>query len=92
MLGKKPNPSCSTKNILTKPMLNVSIDYSLSPENCKEKGYEWTGDTIFDPEAPEIANKDVLALLQKGYKLGMPASRGASDIFVGLYKPVKQKS
>ena len=73
-------------------MLNVSIDYSLSPENCKEKGYEWTGDTIFDPEAPEIANKDVLALLQKGYKLGMPASRGANDIFVGLYKPAKQKS
>ena len=73
-------------------MLNVSIDYSLSPENCKERGYEWTGDTIFDREAPEIANEDVLALLQKGYKLGMPASRGANDIFVGLYKPAKQKS
>jgi len=73
-------------------MINISVDYSLTPENCKEKGYEWTVDTIFDPEAPDITNKYILVLLQKGYKMGMSASRGASDIFVGLYKPAKQKS
>lgn len=72
-------------------MLNISVDHSLTPENCKEKGYEWTGDTIFDPEAPEIVNKEILVLLQKGYKMGMSASRGASDIFVGLYKRTKKE-
>lgn len=64
----------------------------LSLKNCKEKGYEWIKDIIFDPEAPEIANKDIFSLIQKGYKLGIPASKSAGDVFVGLYKPVKQKS
>lgn len=70
-------------------MLNIPVDHSLTPENCNEKGYEWVRDIIFDPEAPDIANKDVLALLRKGHKLGMSASGGANDIFVGLYKPIR---
>lgn len=72
------------------PMLNNnSTDYSLTPENCKEKGHEWIKDIIFDPEAPEITNKDIFTFLQKGYKLGIPASRNVDNNLVGLYQPIK---
>ena len=70
-------------------MIKFQIDEELTPENSKEKGFEWWQDTIYDPEAPEQVNNEFIALIKKGWKLGKPASKGLEqNCGVGLYKPL----
>lgn len=45
----------------------LEIDWTLNPENAKSRGCEWTGDSIYDPEAPEEANKEFVELTKRLY-------------------------
>lgn len=66
---------------------DVHIKSDLNPSNCDQQGYVWFQDVIFDPEAPEIANRDILEILETGdYALGLPAINARDNNFVGLYK------
>lgn len=65
----------------------VSINCDLSPESAESMGLEWCKDTIFDPEAPIEAMRDVYDLVAAGYILGMPASVGGEENgLIGVYK------
>lgn len=66
----------------------VEIDNQLTTENCEGKGYEWVGDVVYDVSAPDEVNDEVFEHLDKGYVLGLAASRG-SENYVGLYGTVK---
>lgn len=65
------------------------VDDTLTPENAPSRGYEHEWDVIYQTDAPYIAMKDVIDLVENdGYKLGCPASNPDSD-FCGIYKPIK---
>ena len=69
----------------------ILVEKTLTPENAPSKGYVWVQDTIYDPQAPAIAVRDVFDLVTtKGYKLGLPVSRMGTHIFQGLYAPFKK--
>jgi hypothetical protein len=71
-------------------MIKIVINGNLTPENCKEKGFEWQRDSIYDPEAPSEANKEFIELMIKGWKLGQPASKELKkNGGIGIYKPIK---
>lgn len=65
------------------------IDESLTPENAKEKGYEYVGESIYQADAPYDAMKDIIEMVEKeGVKLGCSIhNRNAG--FCGIYKPLK---
>lgn len=67
----------------------TQADGPLTPETCSQVGYEWYGDTTYDPEAPAGANKEFDTLIGKGWKLGEPANKNlVQNCRVGLYKPI----
>ncbi len=75
--------------------LNISlpeIDYSLTPVNAKKKGFVWVGDSIIDPEAPDIANLEFVNLYKDGYRFGEPASLNSiTHGAVGIFEPLKNR-
>lgn len=74
-------------------MVKIIIDENLTPENCNSKGFEWRRGSLYDPQAPELANKEFVELIKKGWKLGEPASKKLKlNGGVGLYKPTKNVS
>lgn len=67
----------------------IKIHWDIDPTNAYKQGYEWTGDIIYDPEAPKGAMDDIEnAVLKEGCILGKPAS-SADNLFTGLYKKTK---
>lgn len=65
------------------------VNEQINPSNCDQQGFEWIQDIIFDPEAPEIANRDILEMLESGkYILGLPAINARESCFVGLYRKI----
>ncbi len=66
------------------------IDNSLTPENAPLKGYEWISDVMYDLEAPEGTQDDIVDLIKiQGYKLGTPVTRMSAYNHQGLYAPLK---
>ena len=71
-------------------MNKIQVDKNLNPENCQALGFKWQYDTIYDPEAPQTANKEFIELLNQGWKLGKSASRELEkNGGIGLYKPIQ---
>lgn len=72
-------------------MRKVFVDRSLTPENAKERGLEWQQDSIYDPEAPEIANKMMENSVSRGeFFLGSPATPGGEiNNIVGVYRKIR---
>lgn len=72
-------------------MNKIEVNMELNPINCEEKGYKWTGDAIYDPEAPEEANEEFVELTKQGYILGEPANTNTvQNGGVGVYKPIEK--
>lgn len=66
------------------------VDWDLTPENARDKGLVWVGDSIMDPEAPDEANEEFVEMVEKGYKFGEPANVNTIvNNFVGVYKSIK---
>ena len=66
------------------------VDMTLNPANAGERGLVWTSDGIMDPEAPRLANRDIIEMEKNGYKFGEPANVNTiENKFVGVYKPIK---
>jgi hypothetical protein len=71
-------------------MDKIQVNKNLNPENCQVLGFKWQYDTIYDPEAPQEANKEFTELLNQGWELGKSASRELEkNGGVGLYKPIR---
>lgn len=76
---------------MNKPPFNEIYNDSLTPETCEEQGYDWTGDTLYDEEAPENAMADIYDLISRGWKLGKPANPShEQNTGYGLYKPLEK--
>jgi len=70
-------------------MNKIQVDKNLTPESCQALGFEWHHDTIYDPEAPQKANKEFVELLNEGWKLGKSASKELEKKGgVGIYKSI----
>lgn len=70
-------------------MSKIKVNKNLTPESCQALGFEWHHDTIYDPEAPQIANEELVELLNEEWKLGEPASKELKkNGGVGIYKPI----
>lgn len=73
-------------------MDKLVIDYDLTPENCEGKGYAWYQDTIIDPEEPDRDDSILLGYLQRGWKIGKPASRGLERFYgYGIYEKIEKE-
>ena len=69
----------------------LEIDWTLNPENAKSRGCEWTGDSIYDPEAPDETMSNFFEMTQEGYLFGKPANVNTIENgFVGVYKPIEK--
>lgn len=69
-----------------------TIDPTLTPKNAKQKGYEYIDDIIYSEYMSQAATKHILKLInQHGYKLGAPSVSKESNIYRGLYMPIKEK-
>ncbi len=80
-----------TKN--HKIMNDIIVDFSITPENCESRGYEWYKDSIYDPGAPSGVNAEFMTLITKGWILGEPGNRSTmQNGGIGLYKPIAQTS
>jgi len=76
-------------NETIKLLPELPIDYSLTPENAQEQGYEWVSDVMYDREAPYEAMEDIVSLVEEdGYKLGCTLSKMMADAMQGLYRPL----
>jgi hypothetical protein len=73
---------CYTFFVPEKP--NVPIDLTLTPENAKERGYNYFCD-IFDGM---IHDPIVQSMIEDGYKLGK-ASNKSYVVSAGVYVPVR---
>lgn len=74
---------------MNKPTFDEMYNDALTPETCSGQGYEWTGDTLFDEEAPTDAMADIYDLISQGWKLGRAATPSlAQNTGYGLYKPL----
>lgn len=90
-LGHPKNQSETHVGIYKKIKL-LPVDSSLTPENAKNRGYEWTKDVIYDPEAPEEAMGDLFRSLDEGFIFGEPANINTKQNgFIGLYRKIQQK-
>lgn len=70
-------------------MNNIQVNKNLNPENCEALGFEWQYDTIFDPQAPKVANEEFVELINQGWKLGRSGSKELEkNGGIGLYKPI----
>lgn len=71
-------------------MNEIRVDGKLTPENCKDNGFEWWKDAIYDSEAPVEVNSEFIELINKGWKLGKSASKELEQNGgIGIYKPLK---
>lgn len=69
-------------------MDKIKVDRNLNPDNCESLGFKWHQDTIYDPNATQEANDNLIEFLEQGWKLGRPASEELEkNGGVGLYKP-----
>jgi isopentenyldiphosphate isomerase len=67
------------------------INYKLSPKNSEKLGFKYIRNIIFDPEAPEIANREIIKMVKSGrYQLGQGLT-DAPELFCGLYKKIDDK-
>lgn len=88
-LGHPKNQSYTYVGIYKKIKM-LPIDSTLTPENAKNRGYEWSGDTIYDPGAPEEAMRDLFLCADKGYLFGEPANINTiQNGFIGVYRKIK---
>lgn len=88
-LGNPKNLDEGYVGIYTKKKL-LEIDWTLKPENAKNRGYEWISDCIYDAEAPEEMMRDIFEMKHEGYLFGEPANINTiRNGFVGVYKPIK---
>lgn len=76
---------------MNKPPFDEICSDSLTPETCADQGYEWTGDILFDEEAPDEAMADIYDLIAQGWKLGKPANPSLEqNTGYGLYKSLEK--
>ena len=69
------------------------IDDSLTPENAKEKGYEYVGESIYQTDAPYDAMKDIIDMVEnQGMKLGTSVHTFGGENFCGIYNPLNNPS
>jgi hypothetical protein len=67
----------------------LEIDWTLNPDNARDRGYEWTEDAIYDPEAPDVAMKIFFEMKEEGALYGEPANANLIENgFVGVYMPI----
>lgn len=71
--------------------MKIKIDKSLTPETAEFRQLEWIGDAVYDESAPDVVNQEVEDLIKCGYLVGNPASN-ATDIYVGVYRPLVSQS
>lgn len=68
----------------------LQIDWTLNPENAKQRGFEWRKDVIYDPEAPLELMKSFFDDKENGYEFGEPANTNTiQNGAVGIYRPIK---
>lgn len=65
----------------------IKVDLALTPQTASQKGLSWIKDTIFSPSAPALV-QEIINLVNQGYRLGQPSTKGTSKVFVGLYKKI----
>jgi hypothetical protein len=67
------------------------IQHNLNPDNATKQGFKYIRNIIFDPEAPEIANREIIKMVKSGrYQLGQGLT-DAPELFCGLYKKIDDK-
>ncbi len=75
-------------------MTKITVNTDITPENAGEFGLIWDQDYIYDPEAPEIANRGIKEEVGQGeIVLGSCATpEGESMNMVGIYVKVPKKT
>lgn len=71
------------------PVPDISVDYSLTYANAKERGYEWAYDRFYDQgEDFHGVIQIIESVLDENYLLGCPLSDMNADTMVGVYRPI----
>ena len=72
---------------MNKNKSRIIIDETLTPENANNRHLAWLRDAIYDPEAPEPANKDFIEMQKNGHIFGRSASQNLEqNKGIGIYK------
>jgi hypothetical protein len=67
------------------------VDSTLTPQNAKERGYEYIDDVFYNVYSLNDAFYDILKLIKEnGYKLGTPSHQNDFEFFYGLYAPIRR--